>query len=87
MLAKNIVGIIILVLNFAGVCYLIYHLSRWGYHHFFAKENVAEAVSPNISDRDKAFVFMEKDIIPKEDDLLKDMDLSDLDNLDLDDFE
>lgn len=32
-------------------------------------------------------VVIDEDIIPDEDDLLKDMDLSDLDGLDLDDFE
>lgn len=32
-------------------------------------------------------VIIDENIIPDEDDLLKDMDLSDLDNLDLDDFD
>ncbi|PIE62059.1 MAG: hypothetical protein CSA29_00090 [Desulfobacterales bacterium] len=87
MLAKNIVGTIIIVLNFAGIAFLLYELSLLLFNHFFAKGTAEDAVSNQLPAREAENVVIDKEIIPQEDDLLKDMDLSDLDTLDLDDFE
>ena len=53
-------------------------------HHFFPKEVEEPEPSKKLKREE---VIIDEDIIPDEDDLLKDMDLSDLDNLNLDDFE
>lgn len=86
MLAKNIVGIIILLLNIAGLGFMIYMgaLAVWG-RVFNKEESEPEETARPVRKNEK--VIIDDDIIPEEDDLLKDMDLSDLDNLDLDDFE
>jgi hypothetical protein len=85
MLIKNIFGIIILLLNTAGLGYLFY----------LGTITLMEKISSNGTiDLGKAGKPLKKkpqihndNIVPDEDDLLKDMDLSDLDNLNLDDFE
>ncbi|WDP88782.1 MAG: hypothetical protein HUN04_03145 [Desulfobacter sp.] len=87
MLAKNIVGIIILVLNIAGLGYMIYMAGLFLVNRFIPKEEVEEEVVTEAPVRKNEKVVIDEDIIPEEDDLLKDMDLSDLDNLNLDDFE
>ena len=83
MLAKNIFGILILLLNAAGLGYCLYiaTLSLLNLSH---KEKAIEDV---VVEKKKRPLIINDDIIPDEDDLLKDMDLSDLDNLNLDDFE
>jgi len=86
MLAKNVLGIIILVLNIAGLGYVVYMAGLILIHHFFPKE-VAEQETNAAPRTQKTPVIIDEDIIPDEDNLLKDMDLSDLDNLNLDDFE
>lgn len=86
MLLKKIIGILIIVLNIGGLGLLGYFLFN------FIKEKLLEPHDPQEFSGENA-VRKEKpkivndDIIPDEDDLLKDMDLSDLDNLNLDDFD
>jgi len=84
MLAKNIIGTIILILNIAGLGFVLYLCFLSLIHHFFPKK-VEEPETPKTLRREE--VIIDEDIIPDEDDLLKDMDLSDLDNINLDDFE
>ena len=87
MLIKNIVGSIIIFLNMAGLGYLFFIGIAAFFRNYGAKEqekvhNIAETGI----DKGQPIVI-DEDIIPDEDDLLKDMDLSDLDGLDLDDFD
>ena len=83
MLAKNIFGFLILLFNAVGLGYCIYlgSLSLLNRSH---KENTTKDAL--VQKKKKPYIIND-DIIPDEDDLLKDMDLSDLDNLNLDDFE
>nr|WP_319493064.1 hypothetical protein [uncultured Desulfobacter sp.] len=88
MLIKNIVGTLIILLNMAGLGYLFFI----GIAEFFDNQDEKEqkSFSHNVVTPKKHSeqpVVIDENIIPDEDDLLKDMDLSDLDNLDLDDFE
>nr|WP_319394017.1 hypothetical protein [uncultured Desulfobacter sp.] len=87
MLIKNIVGTLIILLNMTGLGYLFFI----GIAGFFENHDKREQTSfKNVIEPKKHMdqpVVIDENIIPDEDDLLKDMDLSDLDNLDLDDFE
>ena len=87
MLIKNIVGTVIILLNMAGLGYLFFI----GIAGFLEnREENEQANFKNVIEPKKHMdqpVVIDENIIPDEDDLLKDMDLSDLDNLDLDDFE
>ena len=86
MQAKNIFGFIILVLNIAGMGYVFYMVASSLIARFFPKEDPqAEHASEARPKQEE--VIIDEDIIPDDEDLLKDMDLSDLDNLNLDDFE
>ena len=77
----------IILLNMAGLGYLFFI----GIAGFFENNDENEQKSFNkVIEPQKHIdqpVVIDENIIPDEDDLLKDMDLSDLDNLDLDDFE
>ena len=85
MATKNFFGIVILLLNAAGLGYLIFIGFQSLISHFFPKE---ESEEPEIEAPPKKDpIVIDENLIPDEDDLLKDMDLSDLDNLNLDDFE
>ncbi|MCG8616722.1 MAG: hypothetical protein MI802_10935 [Desulfobacterales bacterium] len=84
MLAKNVVGTIILILNTAGLGFVLYLCMISLLNHFFPKEVEEEPEPAHVRSED---IVIDDDFIPDEDDLLKDMDLSDLDNLNLDDFE
>lgn len=85
MLAKNIFGILILLFNAVGLGYCIYlgSLSLLNISSRKKKNTTEEAL---VGKKNRPYIIND-DIIPDEDDLLKDMDLSDLDNLNLDDFE
>lgn len=87
MLIKNIVGTIIILLNMAGLGYLFFI----GITFFFDDDDIQEQKEyKDITETTYHTgqpVEIDEAIIPDEDDLLKDMDLSDLDNLDLEDFE
>ncbi|MFO7911156.1 MAG: hypothetical protein R6V15_03250 [Desulfotignum sp.] len=85
MIFKNLLGILILLLNAAGLGFLIYLGILAGINHFFPKE--AEPEDPGSSLVKKDPEIINDDIIPGEEDLLKDLDLSDLDKLDLDEFD
>jgi hypothetical protein len=84
---KNIMGAIIILLNMAGLGYLFF----LGISEFFADRdadeqegfNNVEKTGNNIGQP----IVIDEEIIPDEDDLLKDMDLSDLDSIDLNDFD
>ncbi len=84
MIFKNLLGILILLLNAAGLGFVIYLGILAGIDHFFPKDAEPDPRSPVVK---KEPEIINDDIIPQEEDLLKDLDLSDLDKLDLDDFE
>ncbi len=83
MLAKNIFGVIILLLNATGLGFILYLVFQSIINHLFPH---TEATPAPVPVKKQPFIIND-DILPDEDDLLKDMDLSDLDNLNLDDFE
>ncbi len=85
MLLKKIIGILIILLNIAGLGFLLYMVGMMLKDKFFPKKQIIAVQKPDIKKKEPKIV--NDDIIPDEDDLLKDMDLSDLDNLNLDDFE
>ncbi|HKJ98940.1 MAG TPA: hypothetical protein VJ959_08465 [Desulfotignum sp.] len=84
MIFKNLLGMLILLLNAAGLGFLIYLGILAGIDHFFPRQPEPD---PRTSLAKKDPEIINDDIIPQEEDLLKDLDLSDLDKLDLDDFE
>lgn len=84
MLLKKILGTLILVLNFAGICYLVYVGARFVWNEYITFKKPEK---PAVKPVKKKPAIVNDDIILDEDDLLKDMDLSDLDDLDLDDFD
>ena len=86
MLIKNIVGAIIIILNMAGLGLLFYLSVVSRFHHVDANDG-SDKDQVTRNGADKQPVLIDEDIIPDEDDLLKDMDLSDLDSLDLDEFD
>ncbi len=89
MLLKKTIGIIIIALNLAGIGYLLVT----GIMSFISskrKKTGRLLKSRSAGSRKKPPGQPSTKItrqLEKEDDLLKDMDLSDLDNIDLDDFE
>jgi hypothetical protein len=86
MLIKKIIGTLILLLNIAGIGYLIYVGIRHVWDTYVAGriKSAATAAKPV---KKKKPAIVNDDIVLDEDDLLKDMDLSDLDDLDLEDFD
>ncbi len=86
MLIKNIVGAIIIILNMAGLGFLFYLSVVSRFSHTDTSESSGFNNMSRTGPADRQPVIIDEDIIPDEDDLLKDMDLSDLDSLDLDDF-
>jgi hypothetical protein len=86
-LIKNIVGAIIIFLNMAGLGYLFFiGLSKFFTKYETDKQEEFRNIAKTGINKGQPIVI-DEDIIPDEDDLLKDMDLSDLDGLDLDDFD
>jgi hypothetical protein len=85
MLLKKIIGILIIVLNVAGLGFILYMIGMMLKNRFFSKKQIIAV--KNISGKKKKPAIKNDNIIADEDDLLKDMDLSDLDNLNLDDFD
>ncbi len=84
MLLKNFIGILIILLNIAGIGFLIYLLVKVVKKQFLSETSTQGQTAAAPVKKAK---IVNDDIIPDEDDLLKDMDLSDLDNLNLDDFD
>jgi hypothetical protein len=86
-LIKNIMGAMIILLNMAGLGYLFF----LGISEFFADRDADDQEGFNnvekLGNTTGQPIVIDEDIIPDEDDLLKDMDLSDLDSIDLNDFD
>ena len=89
---KTIIGLTILVLNVSGLGFLFYMGGLRLLDHLFNKGNPQNEDTPlHAKSLEKASAQggsqgdLQEDM--PHDDLLKDMDLSDLDNLNLDDFE
>lgn len=87
MLIKNIVGTIIIFLNMAGLGYLFFIGITKFFRNYDAKEQEKCHKIAEAGIKKGQPIVIDENIIPDEDDLLKDMDLSDLDGLDLDDFD
>ncbi|WP_022668665.1 hypothetical protein [Desulfospira joergensenii] len=85
MAAKKIIGTILLILNTAGLGFVVYMTCMVLVERFSPTENSEELSLPE-DPKGKKPLIIEEDI-PEDDDLLKDMDLSDLDDLNLDDFD
>jgi len=85
MLLKKIIGTIIVLLNIAGLGFLLYLAGLMLKEKLFPKKQIVAVQQTRVKKKNPK--ILNDDIIPDEDDLLKDMDLSDLDNLNLDDFE
>lgn len=86
MLAKNFFGILVLLFNIIGLGYLLYLGTLAVLEKISSSKKAKVETAPAMKGKSPPFVLKDS-IIPDEDDLLKDMDLSDLDNLNLDDFE
>ena len=85
MLLKKTIGILIIVLNVAGLGFILYMTGMMLKNKFFPGKQLV-AVKKTRQPKKKP-VIANDNIIAADDDLLKDMDLSDLDNLNLDDFD
>ena len=86
MLLKKIFGTLILILNIAGLGYLIYIGALYLWNTYVADDT--ESIEPEATPAKKPKPsIVNDDIVLDDDDLLKDMDLSDLDDLDLDEFD
>ena len=85
MLLKKVIGTLIIVLNVAGVGFILYMLGLMLKNRFFPPKQII-AVKKRQTKKKKPSIAND-DIIADNDDLLKNMDLSDLDNLNLDDFD
>lgn len=77
----KIIGIIIIVLNVAGLGFILYMAGMMLKNHFFAKKQVIA-----VKKRNRPAIANDNTAADDEE-LLKDIDLSDLDTLNLDDFE
>jgi len=86
MLLKKTIGIIIILLNIGGLGFLLYMAGLMVKEKYFKKEPPPPTVEETPAVKEQGTKIPTDNIIEDEDDLLKDMDLSDLDNLDLDDF-
>lgn len=86
MLLKKILGILILILNIAGIGYLIYVGIIFVWKEYFSGLRGRASSRPNPVKKKKPDIIND-DIVLDDDDLLKDMDLSDLDDLDFDDLD
>ena len=84
MLLKKIIGIIIILLNIAGLGFLLYMIGLKLKEKLSPKKQIVVAQQNSVKKKEQKIIT--DDILSDEDDLLKEMDLSDLDNLDLDDF-
>lgn len=85
MLLKKIIGTLIIVLNIAGIGFLLYMTGLMLKNKFFPSKQII-AVKKGQNKKEKPTITND-DIIADDDDLLKNMDLSDLDDLNLDDFD
>lgn len=86
MLLKKIIGMIIILLNIGGIGFLLYRAGLMVKEKYFKKEPPLPIVEKTSPVKEQETKVSTDNIVEDEDDLLKDMDLSDLDNLDLDDL-
>ncbi len=86
MAAKNIVGILLIGLNTAGLGFMVYQAGIALMRRFSPEEPEVQAAAQSRPKRPKAPIISD-DMIPDDEELIKGMDLSDLDNLNLDDFD
>ena len=86
MLIIKIIGITILTLNIAGIGFIFFMLGMMLKDNLTAKKKII-AVKNSPQKKQKKPLISNDNIIDKEDDLLKNMDLSDLDSLNLDDLD
>jgi len=86
MLLRKTIGIIIILLNIGGIGFLLYMAGLMLKEKYFKKETPPIIEEAPVAVKPKEPGITADTITEDEDDLLKDMDLSDLDNLDLDDF-
>jgi len=77
----KIIGIIIIVLNVTGLGFILYMAGMMLKNYFFLKKQVIAVKKRNRP------AIANDDSVADDEDLLKDIDLSDLDTLNLDDFE
>ncbi|MCP3874410.1 MAG: hypothetical protein GY699_14805 [Desulfobacteraceae bacterium] len=85
LLFKQIVGVLIILLNIAGLGFVLYMVAMMLKEKYFPQKQIVAVHDKPVKKKQPKII--NDDIVPDEDDLLKDMDLSDLDNLNLDDFE
>ncbi len=81
MLLIKMIGIIIIVLNVAGFGFILYMAGMMLKNHFFSKKQIMAVEKKNRP------AIANDDSVADDEDLLKDIDLSDLDTLNFDDFE
>lgn len=86
MLFKKTIGILIILANIGGIGFLIYLLVMAAKAWFLSRKPPEDTMDMSAAEKPRPKIA-NNDIVPDEDDLLKDMDLSDLDNLNLDDFD
>jgi hypothetical protein len=86
MLLKKTIGMIIILLNIGGIGFLLYRAGLMVKEKYFKKKQAPPIVEKTPPVKKQETKISTDNIVEDEDDLLKDMDLSDLDNLDLDDF-
>jgi len=85
MLLIKIIGTLIIVLNIAGLGFILCMLGIMLKDKFFAPKQIIATQKRKTKKKKPAIT--NDDIIARDDDLLKNMDLSDLDDLNLDDFD
>jgi len=85
MLLNKTIGIVIIVLNVAGIGFILYMAGMMLKNKFYPKKQIIAV--KKIPKKKKKPVIANDNIVSDEDDLLKNMDLSDLDNINLDDFD
>jgi len=85
MLVKNFLGIFILLFNIIGLGCLLY-LGVLAVLEKISSPKKTKTEPTSTEKKKSPPLVLKNSIIPDEDDLLKDMDLSDLDSLNLDDF-
>ncbi len=88
MLLTNIIGIIIILLNLAGIIYLLF----LGFKKITSQLNQDRSIIKIPSNQmEKTNIkkdnIIDRTIIKEKDDMLDDLDLSDFDDLNLDDFD
>lgn len=86
MLLKKIIGMIIILLNIGGIGFLLYRAGLMVKEKYLKKAPPLPIVEKTPPVKEQETRIPTDNIVEDEDDLLKDMDLSDLDNLDLDDL-